>query len=515
MKSVYKVGAAAMLFLSFHGCTPTKEKLPRIAIAGISIECSTFSPAQTTEDMFRKKSGEDLFSSYPFLHPDSLLRSKAEWLPAMVSWATPGGIVTAETYESLKQQTLEKLKAQMPCDGLFLELHGAMSVVGMDDPEGDLIRAIREVIGYKAIISTSTDPHGSVSNTLAKETDLLTCYRMAPHEDAMQSKRRTVKNLLDRLEQGLGKPQYKALVKVPVLLPGEKTSTRVEPGKSLYAGIKEFEGKEGVVDASIWISYAWADEPRNHGAVMVYGDSKEGVGNAAKELATRFWKVKDQFEFVAPTASLEACLAEALKSKTKPYFISDMGDNPTAGGAGDVTWTLTQLLQRKEFKKANGPSLVYASIPGPELVEKAKLLGVGKIVEAHVGAMVDNRYAPPLLLKGKILQIVESENTQVVVQVGSIKVIVTEKRKPFHYEKNFTDLGINPREEDIIVPKLGYLTPELFDMQKGWMMALTRGGVDQALEALPYKRVERPLYPLDKDFEADLEVVYIPQSGAQ
>lgn len=511
--SLSRLAIAGMLLLLIHSCAPTKEALPRIAIAGISIECSTFSPAQTTEDMFRKRSGEELYGAYPFLHQDSLLRTKAEWLPAMVAWATPGGVVTKETYQSLKQQIIDQLKAQMPYDALFLELHGAMSVVGMDDPEGDFIHAIREVIGYEAIISTSTDPHGSVSHTLAKETDLITSYRMSPHEDAMESKRRTVKNLLDRLEQGSGKPKYKAWVRVPILLPGEKTSTRVEPGKSLYAAINNFEGKEGVIDASIWISYAWADEPRNHGVVVAYGDSKEGVGRAAMELATHFWNARDQFEFVAPTANLDVCIEAALKSKTKPFFISDMGDNPTAGGAGDVTWTLTELLKRKEFTQKNGPTLVYASIPSPELVAKAKALGVGKIVEAHVGAMVDDRFAPPLLLKGKILTIAESENTQVVVQVGSIKVVVAERRKPFHFEKNFTDVGINPREEDIIMPKLGYLTPELYDMQRGWMMALTRGGVDQDLEKLPYKRVIRPLYPLDKDFETELELVYIPVSG--
>ena len=78
-----------------------------------------------------------------------------------------------------------------------------------------------------------------------------------------------------------------------------------------------------------------------------------------------------QVEVVAPTDELEVCLAAALKSDKKPFFISDMGDNPTAGGAGDVTWTLTELSKRKEFKSANGPSLVYAASPGPELVQKA------------------------------------------------------------------------------------------------------------------------------------------------
>ena len=105
-----------------------------------------------------------------------------------------------------------------------------------------------------------------------------------------------------------------------------------------------------------------------------------------------------QFAFVAPTGPLDECLAKALASKTPPYFISDSGDNPTAGGAGDVTWTLKELLARKEFTSPDGPSLIYASIPGPDLVEKAIAAGVGKPVQGLAGGQVDARYAPPLLI---------------------------------------------------------------------------------------------------------------------
>lgn len=82
--------------------------------------------------------------------------------------------------------------------------------------------------------------------------------------------------------------------------------------------------------------------------------------------------MRDSFEFVAPTASLEEVLKKAIKSDKKPYFISDMGDNPTAGGAGDVTWTLQKLLARPEFKKDGGKTLVYSAIPGPEMVARPK-----------------------------------------------------------------------------------------------------------------------------------------------
>lgn len=487
--------------------------MPRIAIAGIAIESSTFSPAVTEEAAFKARVGEEVFTYYPFMEADSATRKRAEWFPTLRGHAIPGGIVSKEAYESLLGKILDMLRQNLPYDGLFLDIHGAMSVVGLDDPEGDMIARIREVVGTETIISTSMDLHGNVSERLAGHTDLITCYRMAPHEDAIESKKRALVNLLDRIESGKGKPKFKAWIPVPILLPGEKTSTRIEPGKGLYAKVDPETKKEGVIDAAIWIGYAWADEPRNHAVVMVTGDDEKQVKESAEYLAKSFWDVRNQFEFVAPVAYLEESVEMALKSEKKPFVISDMGDNPTAGGAGDVTWTLTELLKRSEFKSETGPELIYASIPGPDLVAKAKTAGIGNTVEGLAGAMVDNRFAPPVLLKGKVLSIKEGDQdakTEVVVQVGSLKIIVTEKRKPYHYVKDFTELGLDPAKTDILVVKIGYLVPELYDLRGDWIMALTPGGVDQDLERLGYKRIKRPMFPLDKNMpEPDLSVRWI------
>ena len=504
------------LFVAISTVVVYAQKKHRIAIAGIAIESSTFSPARSDESAFRKTSGDAIFSLYPFLKEGAPLREKAQWFPGFIARATPGGAVPRETYESLANQILNSLKANVPYDALFFDIHGAMSVVGMDDPEGDLILRVREVIGNAPIISTCMDLHGGVTWRLAKNTDLITCYRLAPHEDSMESRERTVANLLERLESGKGRPKYKAWIPIPILLPGEQTSTRVEPGKSLYAAVAPVTAQEGIIDAGIWIGYAWADEPRNHATVVVTGDDKDMVVRSAEYLAHHFWSVRNKFEFVAPTATLEVCLANAIASDKKPYFISDMGDNPTAGGAGDVTWTITELLKRDELKTDKGKSLIYASIPGPEFVEKAIKAGIGNKVEGTAGAKVDNRYAPPVELSGTVTSVYTNnpDNREVVVKVGSIYIIVTEKRKGFHYVREFEKHGLDPKQADIVVVKLGYLVPELYDIQADWMMALTRGGVDQDLINLPYKRINRPMFPLDKDMPTpDLSAKLVPFVG--
>jgi microcystin degradation protein MlrC len=509
------------LFLGLFAiaCNPKEktQELPRIAIAGLAIESSTFSPAVTEAAAFKAKRDAEVFSFYPFLAEDSIDRTRANWIPTLRAHALPGGAVSREAYESLVNETLDRLKANLPYDGLFFDIHGAMSVVGLDDPEGDFIVRVREVIGYETLISTSMDLHGNVSPRLAENSDLITCYRMAPHEDALDSKKRAVENLLDRLESGKGKPAFKAWIQVPILLPGEKTSTRIEPGKGLYAKIPALTEKEGVIDAAIWMGYPWADEPRNHGVVMVTGDDEKAVKKAAEYLANSFWEVRNEFEFVAPVATLDESLAMALRSDKKPFMISDMGDNPTAGGAGDVTWTLNEILKRPEFKSASGPSVIYASIPGPDLIEKAMAAGVGNQVTGMAGAMVDNRFAPPLELTGTVEAILEGDidaGVEVVIKIGSIQVIVTKNRKPYHNESDFTNLGLDPRNTNIVLVKIGYLVPDLYDMRGDWIMALTPGGVDQDLERLGYKRINRPMFPLDKDMaDPDLSARWIKLSG--
>jgi microcystin degradation protein MlrC len=130
--------------------------------------------------------------------------------------------------------------------------------------------------------------------------------------------------------------------------------------------------------------------------------------------------------------------------------------------------------------------------------------------------LVDARYAPPLLISGTVESIVYGDKdaeVEAVVKVGSVHIIVTQKRKPYHKEIDFTRLGLNPRNTDIVVVKIGYLEPELYAMRADWIMALTPGGVDQDLERLVYKRIERPMFPFDKNMkDPDLTARIVPSS---
>jgi microcystin degradation protein MlrC len=273
-----------------------------------------------------------------------------------------------------------------------------------------------------------------------------------------------------------------------------------------------------VLDAAIWVGYAWADQPRDQAVTVVTGWDEAAVAAGAERLARAFWDVREDFVFVAPTGTFEECLDAALApGAAHPYFVSDSGDNPTAGGSGDMTWGLTQVLARPEFRDPSGPTVVYASVPGPAAVAAAVEAGVGATVTVTAGASVDHVHAGPITMTGRVHAIKHGDRdaeTEVVLQVGSVFAILTKLRKPYHHEHDFTDLDLAPRQADVVVVKIGYLEPELFDMAADWMLALTPGGVDQDLLRLGHHRIARPMFPYDRVFpEApDLTARIIPAS---
>ncbi|SDS89588.1 M81 family metallopeptidase [Microlunatus soli] len=489
---------------------------PRIGVGGMSIEASTFSPHVSGPEAFTVRRGQELLSYYPFFNGtdpagrgDDLARA-ATWVPLVHARSLPGGAVQTAFYESIKQELIdsvtEAIKAEGPFDGFYFDIHGAMSVLGMTDAEGDLATALREALGPDTLMSTSMDLHGNVSRALLDATDLITCYRMAPHEDAMNTKERAVFNLLTRLRAGSGndpeaRRPYKAWRQVPVLLPGEKTSTRLEPARSIYAEVPVAEAKDGVLDAAIWVGYAWADEPRCQCAVVVTGDDQELIAAEAERLAGLYWQAREDFVFVADALPLDQALDAALaEGAARPFLISDSGDNPTAGGTGDVSWTLGELLARPELGDG-GPTVIHASIFDPDVVDAAVAAGVGGRVNVQLGGKVDGGPRGPVPFQGEVFSITEGDptaGTQVVLCSGSVHEIVTQRRKPFHKLADFTQLGLDPATAAIVIVKIGYLEPELYQLAADWKLGLTPGGVDQDLLRLGHHRLQPGVFPFQR-----------------
>ena len=462
----------------------------RIAIAGLGTESCTFSPLPTRLDDFTIKRGVELLEArYPFL-----AQFDAHFIPTLSAWALPGGPVEADAYHQLKGELLSRLSAIGPLDGVYLDLHGAMNVSGMDDAEGDLVASVRAVVGADCRIATSLDLHGNISRRFVDLVDVPVAFRTAPHIDALETRERACALLVQCLRERI-RP-VRAWVRIPAILPGERTSTEWEPGASVYASLAEVDSAPGVLNASLLVGYAWADEPRASATAIVVGTDEAAVRREAARVARRYWDARRQFDFGVPAGSIDECIQWAMDAPEPCVFISDSGDNPTAGGVGDVPVFIERLLAH------NTPDAIVASIPDAAAVAACRQAGVGATLTLSLGGKLDPVHGAPLAITGEVERLSPGDPTggaQVVLKAGGVHVIVTERRKPFHYIADFQRLGIEPLAHKLVVVKIGYLVPDLKRAAPRALLALSPGAVNQDIARLPFRRVMRPIYPLDPE----------------
>ncbi|MCX6048007.1 MAG: M81 family metallopeptidase [Chloroflexi bacterium] len=479
--------------------TPSFPKKLHIGVAGLSCECCTFSPLLSGERDFMVSAGAELltnygyFADYPDVHFTPLIRARA----------LPGGPIEPAFYDGFKQRLLDELGAHAPWDGIFLDMHGAANVYGRDDVEGDMLAAIREVVGPGCLISASYDLHGNVSQRVIDSLDILTAYRTAPHLDWLETQERALALLMRCLREDLS-PSL-AFLPVPILVPGEQSSTEFEPAASLYATIPQVITDYQLLDASILIGYVWADEPRATGSVVAVGLDAERTRAAASDLAQKFWAVREQFQFGVTAGTVDECIQLALQEKPGPVVISDSGDNPTAGGAGDIPFVLARLLA------LGVESTLVAGIADAEAAAACAQAGVGATISLTVGGKLDPIHGQPLSINGTVVSLhtvpwpanakpgaAVLPNHVAVINVQGIHVVITERRTPFHQMTDFTKLDLDPTSYKIVVVKMGYLVPEVDQMASRALLALSPGAVNQDIEHLPFQRIQRPMFPMDR-----------------
>lgn len=464
----------------------------RIAVGGIHIECSTYNPVPTRMEDFRVMRGDELLQAPYFAF---LADYPAQFVPTLHARAIPGGPVTAETYRALRDEFLDRLRAAGPLDGVYLSMHGAMYVQGMEDAEGDWICATRAVVGNDVPISVSYDLHGNVTQRIIDAIDMFSTYRTAPHIDVQETMRRAVTMLVRSLTQGV-RPHV-VWAPVPVVLPGEKTSTEDEPARSLYARLPEIDGREGIWDASLMVGYVWADEPRATAASVMTGTDAAALQSAAIEMATAYWDARTQFQFGCWTGNIGQTLEQAFQVTSGPVIVADSGDNPTGGGVGDRVDVLRALIA------CGAQDVIVAGIADPRATRIARAAGVGAQVTLLVGGALDTAGTTPVEVTGEVRFVIDDPNErecQAVIAVGGIQVVVAGRRRPYHNIADFTALGLDPHGARIVVVKSGYLSPELAPIANPALMALSPGAVDQHVTRLVRAHKARPTFPFDTSF---------------
>lgn len=488
-----------LIFLLLAQPVTVLAKLPaipkRILSLGIRHESNTFSTARTRLSDFTVKRGAEALKDVTWAKIAG--DAGVELIPTLHAYAWPGAVVERIAFDQFKAEILDGIRKAGKLDGIYMEMHGALHVEGYADAQATLIKEIRAIVGTKPLISASFDLHGNLSPEFVQGLNIVTAYRTAPHRDIEETKARAVSLLIEALEKNL-QPQIEC-VTIPILVPGEKSITDQLPLKPIYEQLPEVSKKEGIMDASILAGYCWADLPRSAMRVFVMAKDSSYRKLARAEainLADQIWKNRAALQLSVPSGSFPEMFRMAKNNKAKTVFISDSGDNTTAGGPGDNTQVLAHLIREK------ASNVLLAGLVDPEAFAACMAKRLSDTITLDLGAKIDHKFSKPLRVKAKILYLagevdIAAKRGAVLLDIDGIRTVILNNRRSFTEIRDFKDIGLDPLSFKVVIVKLGYLFPQLREIAPLQLMALTQGFCNLDIPNLPYKQVGRPSYPLD------------------
>jgi microcystin degradation protein MlrC len=467
---------------------------------------------------------------------NTLREAGVEIVPILMCRAVPNGVVSLSFYDNIKNEFYTRTKdalKQGPIDGICLALHGSMKVEGLGCAEGDFCTGLRELfrehfsknnIPTKIPIMAALDMHATITPLLLEAVDGFAGYKTAPHIDCAETGAQASGMLLKALKE---KKTIRTISeKIPMLVAGEKSETSAEPMASLIAQCRKAEETPGIEAASLLLGFPWADDENNAVTVLVsYSEDTEADPEAepnaeangkirqtaegiAHNLASAFWSRRKEFcfrtEFYDTEKALEAAYAYVEKGE-RPVFVSDSGDNPTAGAAGDATDLLEAIMKTLDRADRLPTALLYSGFFDAPATAACIKAGEGTELNITLGGNWDVHNGRKIPIKAKIEKICRSygpyKSDLVLVSFRNLLISITSKHIGFGDGQLLPALGVNAADYCLVAVKLGYLEPCFRDLAARAIMATTKGCSNELLETIPYKKVRRPLYPLDMDME--------------
>jgi len=482
----------------------------RVALAGFQHETNTFGPSKATFAHFEHgggylpiSRGEEIFERAVGINlgVSGVLAQGAEfgWTMVPIMWcgAIPSAHVEKDAYERIASEIIDRIRAAGPLDGIYLDLHGAMVCDHLDDGEGELISRVRSVVGPSVPIAVSLDLHGNVTSRMVEQADVLVAFRTYPHVDMAETGRRTAVQLEKLMARG--RPFAKAFRRLPFLIPIPWQCTSLEPARSIYQRVAELETGE-VSSTSFLMGFPAADFEECAPIVLAYGETQEAADKAANEMMELVLANEMAFKGRAYDPDEGVQLAMKLAEKaTRPVVIADTQDNPGAGGDSDTTGMLRALLRNGAKRAAIGlmvdPEAARAAHEAGEGAEITIALG-GKSripgdspLEAtfRVEKLSDGRlHATGPFYGGKRLNLGPSA----CLAIDEVRVVVTTHKAQMADQNMYRFVGIEPREQAILVNKSSVHFRADFEPIAETILVCTAPGpmlLDPA--ALPWKKL--------------------------
>lgn len=483
----------------------------RIAIGQIAHETNTFCRDTTSIADFQRRE---------WLHGDAIIerhtgvrnyvggmlhgaeRLGVEVVPTFAARTEPSGTIQREAFERMRDELLSALRAAGPADAVCLALHGAGIAEGIDDLEGAILEAVRELVGPSVPIIGTLDLHGNITETMVTTADALLGVHYYPHTDSFERGDEAVE-LAVRAARGEVRPVM-AYVPLPMLIQG--STTNHGPAKTVNALCAAQEEQPGILDCTFFHGFPYTDIPHVSTAIVAVADGdRELARRAATEVARQVWDMREEFRYVSIGA--EEAVRRALAAEGRPIVINEKSDNPGGGAPGDGTHLLRAMLE------ANAPDTCFGFIYDPETAAQAHRAGTGATIDVTLGGKTDDLHGAPIetqayvktLSDGRFIQQSPmGRGTRVDLGpmarlvIGNVDILVSSVRTQTLDPEVFLLHGIDVSRYKIVALKSTQHFRAGFEPVAAEIIASDTPGLTAGdLTVFNHQRIRRPIWPLD------------------
>jgi len=484
-----------------------------IAVVDLEQETNVFSPVKTTLKDFQAR---DLYYGDAMIAPSLKQRDQVagflaavkdygkgsiKVVPIMQAKAASGGPIEKAVYGRFKDEIMTRLRAAGKLDGIYLSLHGSMGVEGLNDPEGDLLQAIRDEFGDKLPVGTSYDQHANMTEKKARLATFIVGYKTNPHRDFFNtgytSGRILVKTVLGEVHPTM------VVNKLRLLRGGGTMMDFLAPMDRVFSRMGEMEKSPAVLCVSNFLVHPFLDEPElGWSTVAVTDNDRELAGKLADEIADLDWSVrgyKVTQRLLSPSEAVKAARDSWLERLLGTTMFCDLSDTVGTGSPGENTWILKALAEE-------GPDLIsYVPVRDAEAVQQLWDVPLNQAVTVSVGGKLEKIYNRPytftgqLIFKGEAREGTRSSGRAVVLKNQGTHLILTEEAPNTYYPNFFTSLGLDLMKADVVVAKnLFPFRIRFLQYNRKTFNVVSAGTTNIDVFQIKYNNITRPIYPLDE-----------------
>jgi len=488
--------------------------VPRIAIGEISHETNTFSPP-TTLAMFRDRlwvRGDELLERFRGVRSylggmiEEAERRRVTLLPTFAASTEPWGTITREAYDAMLGELLDGLRRAMPLDAVCLALHGAGVAEGVPDLESAVLEAVRGVVGEDLPIAVTLDLHGNLHPRMADLATGLFSVHEYPHTDAHERGQEAMAFLLRVLGGGLRPVAW--IETLPLLVP--PSPSVLDPARTINEICLRWEAAPGMIDCAFVHGFVATDVGDVGASVVATADADRDLARrAAQAVAAEIWERRQAFQVTHPQPAEAVGRAVTLASDGGPVVINETSDNPGGGTPGDGTHLLRAMVL------AGLTDSVYGTLYDPEVAARCHEAGVGARLRVRLGGKHDRLHGDPLDLEVYVKSLADGRfrlSTPMArgtpVDLGKtarlacegLEIIVASARTQVLDPEPFALHGIDVRRCRIVGLKSSAHFRAGFEGIARHIVTTDPPGISTSNVAqYPYRRLRRPIYPLDRD----------------